>query len=226
MRPILVVSAVVLTAVAGCSSNASSAAGPDSTGSNGNTFNVAVDSAQANRTIPAGSSSRVSVTVTLGGQPVLGVPVSWRPTTGSGVVSDTVSGTDSSGVASTTWTINDTVKVNSLEAIVGTSTATLVANGIAGQASALVKESADSVAVIAGASTLLSVRVTDRVGNPVSGVTVAWTATGGSLSAGSATSGASGAVESTFTTPSTPGTSLVTAAVAGIGSVVFRITGL
>lgn len=226
MRPLLLSFAALLAAVTACNGTASDASGPDSTGTAANTFNVVVDSAQANRTIAAGSSTRVSVHVTLGGQPAYGVPVSWKPTAGSGAVSDTVTATDSTGVASTNWTINDSVKVNTLQAIVATSTASLFATGIAGPASALVKLSPDSVAVIAGANTLLSVRVTDRVGNPVSGVTVAWTASGGSLSTGSSTSGTSGSVETTFTSPAAPGTSLVTASVQGIGSVVFRVTGL
>lgn len=226
MRPFLLSLAAFVAVAAACNGNATDTSGADSTATNSNTFNVVIDSAQANRTVPAGSSTRVSVVVTFAGVPAFAVPVSWKPTAGSGGVSDTVTSTDSSGVASTTWTISDSVKQNSLQAIVGTSTGTFFANGIAGQASALVKQSADSVAVIAGASTLLSVRVTDRVGNPVSGVTVAWTATGGSLSTASSTSGASGAVETTFTSPAAPGASLVTASVAGIGSVVFHVTGL
>ena len=224
MLPIAALFALVASA---CSSNASTASGPpDSTGSNGTTFNVTADSANADRTVIAGSSTRVSVIVKLGGVPALGVPVSWKPTAGSGTVSDTVSSTDSAGVASTTWTVNDTVKVNALEAFVGASVTTLHATGIAGPASALVKVSDDSVAVVAGANTLIAVRVTDRKGNPLPGIDVAWSASAGSLSVATSTTSSSGTAESTFTSPPAPGTSLVTASVSGIGSVVFHVTGL
>ncbi|HTI65438.1 MAG TPA: Ig-like domain-containing protein [Gemmatimonadaceae bacterium] len=227
MRSIILAFAASFGIVAAaCSSDATSASSPDTTGSSGNTFNVAVDSANADRTVIAGSSARVSVLVTLAGKPVFGVPVSWKPTAGSGIVSDTLSGSDSSGVATTVWTINDSAKVNTLQAIVGTSTATLLATGVAGPASALVKVTADSIAVVAGANALLTVRVTDRHGNPVAGIPVSWSTTSGSLSVASSTSGSSGAVDVTFTTPPAPGTSLVTASAAGIGSVVFHVTGL
>lgn len=227
MRALLFpLAALVATAAAACSSDASTSSGPDSTGSTATSFNVAVDSVNADRTVLAGSASRVSVVVTFDGKPAYGVPVSWKPTAGSGRVADTLTASDSLGVATTTWMINDTAKVNTLEAIVGTSTATLQATGIAGPASALVKVSADSIAVVAGATALLTVRVTDRVGNPIAGVPVDWTATAGSLSAATSTSGSSGAANATFTTPSAAGTSLVTASVPGIGSVVFHVTGL
>jgi hypothetical protein len=227
MRLMILPLAGALAVAAACSNDNGSTSVPDSTGIVvGTVYNVAADSANADRTVIAGSSNRVSVVVTFGGQPVFGIPVTWKPTAGSGLVSDTLSVSDSSGVAATTWTISDSVKVNTLEAIVGTSTATLKATGIAGPASALVKVSPDSIAVVAGANALLTVRVTDRKGNPVSGVAVAWNATAGSLNVASSTSGSSGAADATFTSPAAAGTSLVTASVAGIGSVVFRVTGL
>lgn len=226
MRALLFPLVALLAAAAACSSDASTSSGPDTTGSTATSFNVAADSANADRTTLAGSASRVSVVVTFAGKPAAGVPVAWKPTAGSGAVSDTLSLSDSSGIAATTWTINDTAKVNTLEAIVGTSTATLHTTGIAGPASALVKVSADSIAVVAGANALLTVRVTDRVGNPVGGVAVDWSATAGSLSAATSTSGSSGAANATFTSPAAAGTSLVTASIPGIGSVVFHVTGL
>lgn len=230
MRPSILPLAVLL-AVAGaaCSSNPSSPSAPDTTGTtgtSGNSFNVAADSANADRTVIAGSSAKVSVLVTLAGKPVSGAPVSWKPTAGSGTVSDSVSTSDSTGVASVTWTVNDTTKVNTLDAIVGTATATLHATGIAGPASALVKVSDDSVAVVAGANTLLAVRVTDRHGNPIPGVPVAWSASEGALSVATSTTSSSGTAEATYTSPAAASTTLVTASVAGIGSVVFHVTGL
>ena len=218
---------VALFALAACSSDASSTSGPGTTtGNTGTTYNVAVDSANATRTLTAGSSGKVTVMITLDGKPAGGIPVNWKPSAGSGTVSDTLTGSDSLGFASTTWTINDTAKVNTLTAYVGTSSATLQTTGIAGPASALVKVSPDSVAVVAGANALLTVRVTDREGNPVSGIAVAWSASAGSLSLANSTTSSSGNADETFTAPTSPGTSLITASVGGIGSVVFHVTGL
>ena len=217
-----------LLAAAACSSDASSSSGPGGTGNNpsSSTYNVAADSANAERSAAAGSAVPVQVTVTLGGKPAAGILVGWKTSAGSGTVADSVSASDSAGIAKTTWTINDTVKVNTLTAVVGTSSATLHATGIAGPPSALVRVSPDSIPVVAGATTLLAARVTDRKGNPVTGVVVHWTAGAGTLDVGTSTSGSSGSAEATFTSPQAPGTTFVTAAVDGIGSVVFRVVGL
>ena len=217
-----------LLAAAACSNDSSTSSGPSGPGDNPSTttYAVGVDSANADRTVTAGSPGVVVVHVTLDGKPAPGIIVSWRASAGSGTVSDSASASDTAGIAKTTWTINDTAKVNTLTAAVGTSSATLHATGLAGPPSALVKVSPDSIAVVAGASTLLRARVTDRKGNGIAGVVVQWSAPAGTLDVATSTSGSSGAAEATFTAPSAPGTYLVTAAIEGIGSVVFRVVAL
>ncbi len=226
MRTLTLPFAAMLAAAA-CSSDASSSSGPGTQGNpSSTTYNVAADSANAERTIVAGSSTPVIVTVSLDGKPAPGIVVSWKANAGSGTVADSLSVADSAGLARTTWTINDTAKVNTLTAAVGTSSATLHATGVAGPPSALVRVSPDSIPVVAGASALLTVRVTDRKGNGVSGAVVHWSAAAGTLDVAASASGSSGAAEATFTAPAAPGTYFVTAAIDGIGSVVFRVVGL
>jgi adhesin/invasin len=69
--------------------------------------------------------------------------------------------------------------------------------------------------VVAGQSTLLTVRAVDAQGNPIAGVTIDFTATagGGSLSPASANTDLSGLASATLTTGTTVGTNTVTAAV-------------
>ena len=224
----LILPLAALLAAAACSNDSSSSSGPSGPGNNPSTttYAVGVDSANAERTVTVGSAGVVLVHVTLDGKAAPGVIVSWKPSAGSGTVSDSLSASDTAGFAKTTWTISDSAKVNTLTAAVGTSSVTLHATGTAGPPSALVKVSPDSIAVVAGASTLLRARVTDRKGNGVAGIVVQWSAPAGTLDVATSTSGSSGAAEATYTTPSAPGTYLVTAAIEGIGSVVFRVVAL
>jgi hypothetical protein len=82
---------------------------------------------------------------------------------------------------------------------------------------------------VSGSSTLLTARATDRGGNPVPGVTITWTATGGALTLTQTTTGASGNADVVFTAGSIGGPAAsytVTATAQGIGSVSFKVTGL
>src|SRR4029079_3370623 len=86
------------------------------------------------------------------------------------------------GPAKNPWRISDTARVNVLTAAIpSVSSATFQATGLAGPAAHIIRVTKDSSATVTGASMLLTVRTTDKGGNPVPGVTVSWTATGGSL---------------------------------------------
>src|SRR5512138_26219 len=122
MRTLILPLAALLVAAA-CSKDSSSSTGPSGPGNNPSTttYAVGVDSANAERTVTVGSPGVVVVHVTLNGKAAPGVIVSWKPSAGSGAVSDSLSASDTEGFAKTTWTINDTAKVNTLTAAVGTS---------------------------------------------------------------------------------------------------------
>jgi len=224
-----ILSLAVLAAVAvACSSDRTGGTGPTTpTDSSTVGLTVSVDSGFADRTAVVGTTVPAHVHVTKAGQPAAGVTVAWTVSTGGGTVSAASSVSDASGAAVTSWTLNDTVRVSTLTAaVVGVSSTTLQVTTIGGAAAAVVKASADSVAVVAGSSTLLTVRVTDKTGNPVTGAAVAWTATGGSLTTTTTTTGASGNGQVVFSTDGTPKSYTVTATVAGIGALTFKVVGL
>jgi phage tail sheath gpL-like len=68
--------------------------------------------------------------------------------------------------------------------------------------------------------------VTDKSGNAVPGATVTWTASGGSLTTTSTVTGSSGNGQVVFSTDATPKSYTVTATVAGIGALTFKVVGL
>jgi len=168
--------------------------------------------------------------VTLSGQPSPNITVTWSALSGNGVVTQATSVTDATGTAKNTWRISDTARVNVLTAAIpSVSSATFQATGLAGPAANIIRVTKDSSATVTGASMLLTVRTTDKGGNPVPGVTVSWTATGGSLTLSQTATGASGNADVVFTAGSigSPATVYtVTAAAPGIGSVSFKVTGL
>jgi adhesin/invasin len=171
------------------------------------------------------TSVQALVHVTLAGKPAPGVAVSWILPAGNGTISSTSSTTDTSGVATTTWTLGDTARVYNLTAAITGASVTLSVKGTAGSPTTLAKVSPDTIAVSAGASTLVTVRATDHVGNPVAGVVVSWTTTGGALTAATTTTGGSGNGEVVLSTDPTPQSYTVTATAPGLGTVTFVVIG-
>lgn len=233
MRTSLFASLVVIAVVAGgCSKDSNDDGTPTSPGGGNNSpaYNIAPDTALAVQTAVVGSTLQVAVKVTLSGQPSPNVTLTWSAASGNGVVTQATSVTDATGTATNTWRISDTARVNVLSvAIPGITSATFQATGLAGPAAALIRVTKDSSATVSGSSTLLTVRATDKGGNPVPGVTVAWTASGGSLTLSQTKTGATGNADVVFTAGS-PGSSTtvytITATAPGIGSVSFKVTGL
>lgn len=163
--------------------------------------------------------------VTLSGQPSAGVTVSWVVPAGGGSVSPASSTTDASGAATATWTLGDTARAYTLTAAITGASVTLQATATAGDPAALSKISPDTIVVAAGASTLVTVRAVDKLGNPVAGVGVAWTSTGGTLTAATTTTGASGNAEVVFSTDPTPRSYTISATAAGLGATTFTVVG-
>jgi len=199
-------------------------------GNTGPAYNIAPDSALASQSAIVGSTLQVSAKVTLSGQPSPNITVTWSATSGNGVVTQATSVTDATGTVKNTWRISDTARVNVLTAAIpSVASATFQATGLAGPATNIVRVSKDSSATVSGSSTLLTVRATDKGGNPVPGITINWTASGGSLTLTQGTTGASGNADVVFTAGSIGGPTkvyTVTAAAQGIGSVSFKVTGL
>jgi adhesin/invasin len=194
--------------------------------SNPSGLNISTDSGFSDRTAVVATALPARVHVTQNGQPAANVTVTWAITAGGGKTAPATSTTDATGATSTTWTIGDTVRVNTLSASVTGSSTTMQVIATAGPGAALARASADSSVVVSGSSLVLAVRVVDRFGNLVANTPVSWTTTGGSLTLSSTTTGPSGRAEVVFSTARIPGAYTVSATSAGIGTVTFKVVGL
>lgn len=159
------------------------------------------------------------------GNPVPGAGVVWAVTRGSASLSSNSSTTNAAGEASVIATADRTAGTLTVTAAVatprGSPAGQVVAfNAIvrAGAAAALslVSGSPQSGAAGSAAAAPLVVQVSDAFGNAVSGATVRWTATAGSVSPASVTSGADGRAQAAYTFGAGEGHATVTAAVDGV----------
>src|SRR5262245_29498011 len=179
----------------------------------------------AGRALAAPLSVRV---VDQDGNGVTGARVSWAVPANNGSLADSTSRADASGLATIVWT---------LPSAAGTYTATAsIPNGqaVTFNATATVA-SAASLAIVSGnnqsvahgtATQALVVKAVDASGNPVAGIAITWTTTGGgTLSATSGTTNSAGTAQVTLTTSSTAGAFTVTAASGTLTAVVFNGTG-
>jgi adhesin/invasin len=224
MRRLLQI-AFPLLAVAACSSDNGGSGGTGPGNTPGTAYSVSADSSFLDRTAPIGTSLDTKVHVELGGLPQANVTVSWFTAAHSGTTSAKTSTTDAGGNALITWTLSDTARVNTLTATAGTGSVNLTATSTPGPPTAISAATADSTLLVAGASTLLSVRVVDAFGNRVPGIQVSWSTTGGSLSAPSSTTGSTGSADVVFITTASPATYSVTAAAPGLSPVSFKVVG-
>jgi adhesin/invasin len=220
MRLYVLLAAAV--AVAACGKDSSTPTTPTTpTGTNG--FSLVLDTGMVDSAkVAIGTVVPVRVKLTQNGSPAIGIQMNWTIGAGHGAVSAAATPTNSAGVATVNWTIGDTSGVNSLTAASSGASVTFTAIALPGSASQMLRVSADSSSVVAGASLPLTAKVVDRIGNGVPGATVTWTTTGGSLSATSTTSGANGNVTSNFTTAGV-GTYTVTVTLPGKASVSFKV---
>ena len=161
------------------------------------------------------------------GAPVGGVSVTFAVSSGTGYVSPSEATTDENGVAWTRWSLGYTLGDQSVEARVNgvqNSPATFHATAVADKPAAVVLVDGDGQTGVAGTSLglPLQVKVADRFGNPVSGVTVSWNTTAGTVSPRSATSGPDGRVSDSWTLGTTLGRQTATASSTGLTGVTFQ----
>jgi len=221
--------AVVFASLAAWSCGSDNSTGPG--GSNGNTpppvFSVVLDSGIVDSVSAlAGSAIPVRVRVTQSGKPAAGATVTWTVQAGHGATSSPTSLTDVNGIGSVSWTLGDSIGLNTLAAVSGDGSISMHAVGTAGAAAGVVRVSLDSVSVVAGGTVSIVARAIDVKGNPVSGATLTFAASAGSLSVTTTTTSASGNGETAFITPTTPGAYAVTATLPGQASVIFHITAI
>ena len=180
----------------------------------------------ASATVGSAMAESLAVRVQLaGGQPVAGVTVMWAVVAGGGSVSPESSVTGENGIARALLTPGTTPRVNTITASVTNLTpATITVTAQPDVPASLTKVSGDDQSAAAGQrlSSPLVVRVTDRFGNELAGVTVAWEVTsgGGSVTPPTSTTDASGRASAQWTVGSA-GTQSLSASVNGVTPVSF-----
>jgi len=199
---------------------------PDTTGTSPTGLNVATDSGFSDRTAVVGTPLPAQVHVTKAGQPQSGIVVNWNIVGGGGKVASPTSTTDATGLAATTWTMGDTVRLNTLSASITGASTTMLAQGVADAPTTVTKASADSSAVVRGSNLVLAVRVADKFGNAVANVPVTWTATAGTLTVSASKTGPSGRSEAVFSTTPVAQSYSITATVTAIGVATFKVVGM
>jgi hypothetical protein len=186
-------------------------------------------------------TAAVGTTLPIAFQAVLQDPYSGKPIQTSGIlVTFTANGkagsfsnpnavTNSSGIATTSYTLSDKPGTYTITASsVGYASATYTVTATTGPPATFSIDSGNSqkAALKSPLPLPLSVKVKDAHGNAVSGVSVTFTdgGAGGSFSQLTATTDASGVATTSYTTGTVAGVVDITASMAGLPSVVFKET--
>jgi len=166
-----------------------------------------------------------------GGNPVVGVSITFTVASGGGGVSGGSQVSDAAGFATVGgWTLGTLAGTNTLAATAGGGlTRTFTATGVAGAATQLIAAAGDLQSAVVG--TLVgadpAVRVLDQFGNPVSGAAVTYAVTGGGGSVTGATqlTNAGGvATVGSWTLGTAVGANALTASLSGVTPVTFIAT--
>ncbi len=191
-------------------------------GGTGPTPNTIAVSAGNNQVGAAGTALPESLAVIVrdqGGAPLAGVNVTFTITAGGGSVSPTARSTSASGIAKTLRTLGPGAGTQTVTAAAGSLTpvqfsAVSQINGAVNIANSTTGPLTDTVGATKAES--LAVLVTDQNAAPVQGVTVTWTASGGSVSPTSGPTSAAGLSKVRFAYGTTAGNQSATATVTGL----------
>jgi adhesin/invasin len=202
---------LVLLFLAACSSDSTSPA-PVAT-----SIVIASGTAQT-ATVGTALATPVVATVTdQSGNPIVGIVVTFAPSTGAGTVSTNQVTTDLTGSASVTWTLGTVAGTDSMMVSAGTLTpvsALATATPDVPAALTIVEGNNQSAPVGTTLASTLEVKVTDRFGNVIPNATVQWSDdAGGTLSATTSVTDANGIAQVQYTLGSTSGPEDVVATV-------------
>jgi hypothetical protein len=193
------------------------AAGNDQTGVVGSTLPVALQAAL--RDSYSGKAIQTA-----------GIPVTFSASGGLGVFSSKTATTNSSGIATTSYTLPATPGAYTITASsLGYAAATFLATATASPPAALAISSGNSqkAAVTSPLSLPLNAKVKNSAGIGIAGIQVSFSGGGGgTLSSPTATTNSSGIAGVTYTTGTVAGATQITASVAGLTPVVFKETTL
>ena len=200
----------------------------DSTGSSGVPATVQVVSGDSQSAVVATQLAQPLVIVVhdSNDKPVTGVSVKFL-TSDSGSFSAATATTDTLGQATTLFTPGK--KAGSVvvsASVAGITSATFQVNATPAAPSDLSKASGDAQTGADGTALAapLVVQITDEFGNPVAGVAITWTVTGGTLSSADAVTDANGEAHAVLTLGASSGSETVTAHIAGATDVTFTET--
>jgi adhesin/invasin len=162
------------------------------------------------------------------GNRVAGVPVAFTSTTGTATIAPASATSDENGIAAASVTLGRVAGPETIQAAVSGLTGSplvFTTTALPGPAAMLVKVGVDPAPAPAGTalSDVLRVRVTDQFNNPVTGATITWSTTGGTLVSTTTASIADGVTSNRLTLGTVAGSFLVTAALAGATPVTFSI---
>jgi hypothetical protein len=166
----------------------------------------------------------LAVTATNKGAPVAGVSVTFSAGTSGGTFNPTTAVTNSSGVATSAFTLPATAGTYTLTAsATGYTAATFTETATAAAKTLTVTAGNNQTgAVSTTLPTALTVEATSN-GSPVSGVTVTFSGTG-SFGTPTVTTGSNGLASTTYTLPATAGTYTLTASATGYTAATFTET--
>jgi hypothetical protein len=159
------------------------------------------------------------------GNAVAGATVSWAVVGGGGTLSAATSVSDLSGDATIVWTLPNLAGAYQVQAsLANGNSVTFNATATAAAATALQLISGDNQGVPAGTATqAMVIRAVDQFGNPVAGVSIAWSTTGGgALNVTSGLTDAAGNAQVTLTTSGAAGPFTVTASSGTLTPIVFN----
>jgi len=166
------------------------------------------------QTLLAGNHASIPLVASIvnsDGSPLPNVTVRWSVTTGGGSLETVVDTTYVNGQSSTIYRS---------PALVGTATVTASAGQegrpftvliVADTTGSLFAYGGDGAAALVGVPLTLTARATDRFGNPMSGVDVTWSSSGGQLQATSSTTDSTGRASNVITVGPDTGSVSITA---------------
>jgi hypothetical protein len=158
-----------------------------------------------------------------------GIQVSFSDGGVGGILAPAVATTNSSGIATTSYTTGETTGgVDITASVAGTNPLVFKATVKTGPASTFNLYSGDNQSVKPGAvvSKEFEVIVTDQYGNPVKNVSITFAdgGAGGSFATNPTITGGKGVAGARYTAPLTAGTVAITASAAGLNPVLFTLT--
>jgi len=188
-----------------------------------------------NQSGPAGTQLPIALQAGLvdpySGNPIdqAGIPVTFTASPKSGMFSSAKTQTNSSGVASTNYTLSTTPGVYTITAAskgYASAIFTVTATGNAPATIAIAGGNNQSAAVKSSLLSPLKVKVKDSAGNGVAGISVTFSdgGAGGTLSAGTVVTDSGGFASTNYTTGTHAGAVNITASVTGIPSATFKAT--